>query len=347
MTATVVAQTLWEEQLPLAFLDGVTPLGRDLQGLAAALGRAVPISHLAALHPQRPFLQRSVAVRSGDLVVSAVAHSGIYGENLVQEKAVFSMPFFGEKRFRVGGQTFLTRAGQDSIFLPVEPFSVETTAFSGVAFCVNPWRLARVADTMAGPEREPVALVRQPLLFSDADPVQGHLLGVLRKTLALIDLVTLDDGVVPAMVRLDDLILRLLALLVYPKLLAGSTAVEHPATGPQAEAALEALIDTMRVDLAHPWGLTDLERASGLSRPQLDQAFRARFSCSPLQWLRRQRLCWARQVLERPGNRLGLWDLAQLCGYRSQEEFRREFQGSFLLTPDRLLELAQRRDAEK
>jgi hypothetical protein len=157
MSTTVVAQTLWEEQLPLAFLDGVTPLGRDLQGLAAALGRAVPISHLAALHPQRPFVQRSVAVRSGDLVISAVAHSGIYGENLVQEKAVFSMPFFGEKRFRVGGQTFLTRAGQDSIFLPVEPFSVETTAFSGVAFCVNPWRLARVADTMAGPEREPVA----------------------------------------------------------------------------------------------------------------------------------------------------------------------------------------------
>ena len=217
--------------------------------------------------------------------------------------------------------------------------------YDGTPFAFLPQPL--LAEDKVRHVGEPVALVRQPLLFSDADPVQGHLLGVLRKTLALIDLVSLDDGVVPAMVRLDDLMLRLLALLVYPKLLAGSTAVELEVAGPQAEAVLDALIDTMRVDLAHPWGLSDLERASGLSRPQLDQVFRARFSCSPLQWLRRQRLCWARQVLERPGNRLGLWDLAQLCGYRSLEEFRREFQESFLLTPDRLLELAQRRDAEE
>ena len=86
---------------------------------------------------------------------------------------------------------------------------------------------------------------------------------------------------------------RLMALLIYPQLMAcpGGTS---SSLATHERVALDDLVAAIRADLPGPWNLTRMERHAGLSRPQLQRLFQISFHCTPLEWLRHQRLCWAR-----------------------------------------------------
>jgi transcriptional regulator GlxA family with amidase domain len=106
---------------------------------------------------------------------------------------------------------------------------------------------------------------------------------------------------------------------------------------PQADGALDSLIDWMHAHCHEPISLTELEQRSHYSRRNLQYAFKARFGCGPMQYLRRQRLWQARRRLERadPGSTLS--GIALASGYLSLESFRRDFRRRFGVAPSVLL----------
>jgi transcriptional regulator GlxA family with amidase domain len=79
-----------------------------------------------------------------------------------------------------------------------------------------------------------------------------------------------------------------------------------------------------------------MERQAALSRPSLRRHFQVHFGCGPLEWLRHQRLCWARQLLDGPLP-FPLSELALRCGYGDLTEFRSAFEHQFHLPPESLV----------
>jgi AraC-like DNA-binding protein len=322
--------------LPLAFGNGQARVNHDPDALATQLRQSVPLRDLSPLPSSGSFVHRAVHVRASQLVITAAAHSPLRGANHSQAKAVFTLPIMGEKRFGVAGRPYRARAGHSALYLPGEAYSLETTTCSGVMFSVCPLDLAAVGNAMAGPRADhPCLPMERPVLLLESHPRQGNLLALLRRSLRLIDLVSRSGPTLPGHLGLDDKVMRLLALLLYPQLTAPATDAA-PTGGPEEAQAFDALLDALRHDLHGAWTLTRMERQAALSRPSLRRHFQVHFGCGPLEWLRHQRLCWARQLLDGPLP-FPLSELALRCGYGDLAEFRSAFEHQFHLPPESLV----------
>jgi AraC-like DNA-binding protein len=320
-------------QLPLAFGNERARVDHDPDQLAELVSRAVPLRDLSPRHPSKPFVHRAFHVQAATLGITAAAHSPLHGANFAGSKAVFTLPTAGEKRFLIDGQIHRARAGYCALFLPGEAYSLETTACSGVMFSLCPKELAAVASTMAGPEcSESFAPINRPIELLENHPQQGRMLALMRRSLQLIDLAILNGPCVPKQLGLDDKLQRLMALLIYPQLssppVSGQISLDKRHTD-----SFEALLEEMRKDLHGDWTLTRMERQAALSRLELHQLFQSAFGCGPMEWLRHQRLCWARLQLEdKPSVSVNV--LAFQCGYHDLKLFRRDFENLFLTTPE-------------
>lgn len=323
-------------RLPLAFGAQIARVDQDPDALAQLISRAVPLRDLTPRGSLQTFVHKAANVRAAQLEITAAAHSPLRGANHAQAKVVFTLPILGEKRFLIDGRPFLARAGHNALVLPGADYTVETSVTSGVMFSVCPRELATAASGMAGPDSGlRFAPIHRPLELLESHPRQGNLLALLRRSLRLIDLVRGNSPRLPQQLGLDDKILRLMALLIYPQLMGlGGAQLEH--FGPRETSSFEALMAAIRADLLADWTLSRMERQTALSRFQLRRQFQATFGCGPLDWLRQQRLCWARQRLDEP-NVPPLAQLALQCGYSDLAMFREAFENRFQIQPEHLL----------
>jgi AraC-like DNA-binding protein len=315
-------------QMPLAFGNRRATVEQDPDRLAQQVSRAVPLRDLSPQRSSAPFVHRSSHVQAGRVGITAAAHSPLHGVNHAHDKGVFTLPTLGVKCFHVGRHTYRAQAGQAALFLPGEAYSLETGHCSGVMFSLCPREIAAVATTMAGPQSGlRLAPIERPVSLRERDPRQGQLLALMRRSLQLIDLASLNGLKVPRQLGLDDKLQRLMALLLYPQLTApmpsDSLRLEQ-----RERVCFDALVAMIRQDLLGDWTLTRMERQAGLSRLQLEWCFQASFRCSPLAWLRHQRLCWARERLEDP-EPISLSELALACGFADEASFRRLFEDQF------------------
>jgi len=148
----------------------------------------------------------------------------------------------------------------------------------------------------------------------------------------------LRQGGVPEALRLDDLLVRQIVEVLAPALLADRT-VPDPAA---SDCAIDDLVDWIHAHCHEPISLSELEQRSHYSRRSLQYAFKARFGCGPMQYLRRQRLWLARRRLEEPGPECSVGSIASVCGYLSLASFSRDFQRCFGIPPSSLLAQRQR-----
>ena len=152
---------------------------------------------------------------------------------------------------------------------------------------------------------------------------QAALFLSLYRALALLNATVVARGTLPASLRLDDLLLRLVGLLL------GPLPNEPPPRPCGGGGPFEALIDWIEANCHLPLSLSDLESQSHYSRRSLQYAFRQRFGCGPMQYIRRQRLALAKQRLLAPLPGTTVTSVAQECGYLSVASFRRDYQQRF------------------
>jgi len=93
---------------------------------------------------------------------------------------------------------------------------------------------------------------------------------------------------------------------------------------PLDEAArLARLTDRVRAHPAEDWTLTSMADRAAMSVRTLQRQFRQSLGMSPVDWLVRERVELARQLLETSARPLG--QVASLAGFGSDESFRRHF----------------------
>lgn len=83
--------------------------------------------------------------------------------------------------------------------------------------------------------------------------------------------------------------------------------------------------------------IEDLVAVAGASSRSLFRSFRETRGCSPMEFVRRQRLAHARQMLENPHAQTSVTEVALACGFGDLGRFAKEFQRAFGLRPSELL----------
>lgn len=88
-------------------------------------------------------------------------------------------------------------------------------------------------------------------------------------------------------------------------------------------APLERLTAAMSVRPAAPWSASDMQETARISPAQLRRQFRTHLQSTPREWLRRERIMLAQDLLLRPGARVAA--VAEACGFADIYHFSREF----------------------
>lgn len=178
----------------------------------------------------------------------------------------------------------------------------------------------------------------QPQIFSLAEPHRAEAYRQLLLALQLLEQSLIASGRLPhPFLRLDDLILRAIALVLCPE----PNHAPQPATTPQPPQGLQQsvhhLMGWLLANLHQPITLADIERRSAYSRRAIQLGFKQQVGCGPMQWLRRQRLEAAYRQLQGAPADLTVSAVARRCGYLSLSSFSRDFSEAFKRTPSSLL----------
>ena len=105
---------------------------------------------------------------------------------------------------------------------------------------------------------------------------------------------------------------------------------------PERGATLGKLLEWMRRRLDQPLSLPELAERARMSERTLLRRFEEATGCSPKQWLTRERLNRARELLE--ASDLPIERIAQACGFGSADTLRHHFRHHLKLSPARYRE---------
>jgi transcriptional regulator GlxA family with amidase domain len=92
---------------------------------------------------------------------------------------------------------------------------------------------------------------------------------------------------------------------------------------------LDRVCQYIQENTHNPITLTDLERVSCMSRRNLHYVFQDHFKCTPMQWVRMERLEKARSMLMEVDSTLTVTTAAFLCGFNKASTFSHDYKLRF------------------
>jgi AraC-like DNA-binding protein len=142
---------------------------------------------------------------------------------------------------------------------------------------------------------------------------------------------------------LDEQVYRLLAMSLFQEEgVLENTQEQWGASTKQWTDKLDDLVDYIHSNAHLNLTLTDLEERSHYSGRQLQNLFREKFDCTPLQFVRRQRLSTAMEKLQTAGLGDTVTTIARDMGYRYTSSFSCDFQREFGVSPSVVLRSSRR-----
>lgn len=328
-------------QWPLVFHDQQAVVDTDPQVLATKLNQHFPVLDLTPRNDLvNPFLHRASTALAGDLTITAGYTSPIHGciDNNPGVGAI-NICYQGEASYGVDGNTFNINAGAPLYFNPGFAYTYATGHYNGLVLHVDLQRLQDTAAAIGGmglSGRRFASDLQRPQVLSMAEGRQAALMHTLRRAFALLDSPELQARGELGVLQIDNLIYRILALALCHQLDGG------PGKGLSRQMIFEELLEWISANLQLPINLTLLEQRSGYSRRNLQLAFSQRFGCGPIQWIRRQRLCLARQQLLNPAPSDSVACISAKLGFSNLSAFSRDFHNTYGIRPSEMLREGRR-----
>ena len=308
----------------------------DPQEWAEAVCATTPVRICEPLQTTQPFRNDSAILRLGQVVVVATQGSAI---SLATEQHPFAqllIPYRGWGLWRLERTSYENPMGESVLYLPPAPLRLENDVTSGVALNISPASLVSTALTMAGPEGLPagrLSVFQQPKRLLMSDPGSARLINGLYSLLLTLDQLSSTPGTDMELLRFDDVLIRLVVLLLLPELRQDPPHRLELDASAAARNKLKNLLEWIETHLEAPISLSDLEAQVHWSRRTLQYAFHQAFGCSPMQWVRRRRLHRAMQRLSHPQPGDCVIAIGRSVGFGSAVSFSREFRRLYGCTP--------------
>jgi len=227
------------------------------------------------------------------------------------------------------------------LVVPNEGKQLSFAYHSGLSFQLDRNVLQRTIAVIGGVSA-PMTIDRPFVNGRDDRDASLNLPRMLFRFFDYIDTLLLEDPALPIWLGLDDQIYRMFAL----ECLAGFDPVQKTTRRQRSVAsesiALDDLVDWIRANLQRPLTLTDLQERSHYSTRQLQHLFKTRLNCSPMDFVRRERLGHAMDRLDSAGPGESVTTIARACGYRHLSNFSSDFRRQFGYSPSQVLRASMR-----
>lgn len=321
----VLPPLLFGEKQAVRHVDSRS-LGDQIQATFPGLNGYDPLGN-----PSHFFALSSAVNLPGLKVVTSSMSASRVDRDGYQEMTLM-IPLVGTCMVTALGKTLHWGAGLGGVFIPEMDGQVqgEGDERSLVLFNLRADRLDRTARAMAGlpPDKKLELNLEEPRLIPLA--MAGmEIETVFRQLGGLIDYHQLDPQRL-SLFGFSDIFYRYIVSLLNPELIA--PAKDEKAIRVIRLSALDQVCDAMKRNLAKKWTLTELELLSSLSARALQYAFKARFGCSPMDWLREERLQQARKrILLQEFE--SMTQLSDECGFSNPSQFGRYYKNRFGITP--------------
>jgi AraC-like DNA-binding protein len=224
-----------------------------------------------------------------------------------------------------------------SVFLNPRHGGIATTGYLSGIYCQIDHKRLHATIQAINPGKTPIS-VDQPLLFKPSK--KSCLSSDIIAFFSFIDSLLRENQTLPAALGLDDMLYRMLALSLLNE---GDTQGSDQRNDIQNwNWKLDDLVDYIKANSHLPLSITDLERISHYSARHLQYTFKDKLNCTPMQFLRNQRLSKAMERLQRtaPGDTIA--GVARECGYTNSQHFSRDFQKRFGIRPSTVLRHSQK-----
>jgi AraC-like DNA-binding protein len=313
-------------RLPFGERSAVTD--HNLNHYADQMAAVLPGLDVAVRGDKAEFAYKSHTQVIHGLHLVASANTPLYvGVDGVQH-ATLLIPFYGESEsVQRDGVRSGWAGGQRGAFFPPGASGGTTTGMrSTLTLNLDLNRLQTIASQMLGasPARQGVDLQLLKPRTLELNP-SGVSLGLAFQNLcSLIDLWQQQPQVLAHM-GIDDLMYRHVAVLLRPELflaLARNTPEKHERK--PSSKAITLLCDWLTAHLGERITMSDMEKMTGLSERSLQYAFLGKYGCTPMQWLKSERLAWARRLLQgaQPGTTVTtITTISHLCGFADPSAF--------------------------
>lgn len=270
-----------------------------------------------------------------ELQLICVQTTPLHAHLLDNGRVNVGLSYGGDLVYEADGHCTTARPG-DLLLCPNNGGVLSTDLCSGIAFQFDPKRLLRTMAVMLGHENGALDLSQAQALPTSRCSASGKPGGLLRELVAFIDRLRQENELLPEAMGLEDQCFRSLAL----ELLHANGRLDdlrRRRRHPGREAFLDDLVDYIMANLDRPITLTDLEEQSHYSGRQLQYMFRRKFECTPLQFVRKQRLNMAMARLEQCQRHDTVSKIARELGYRSTSTFSADFFRQFGTYPSVVL----------
>jgi AraC-like DNA-binding protein len=246
-------------------------------------------------------------------------------------KSCFIFPLQTMAVIHVDRDEYTLLQEQNMIYLPPIPWkiTVRSSVLSALVISVDTRTIQAQMTSSFGSKPYEEAIkqeLERPLLLSRQTEFGTSFIDSVQASLRFIESILMQANSAMPRLEVGELLLRQLIFLwndqLQGKMQEGSCTLD-----------LNQLVDWIRQHCCEPICLADLEALSGYTSRNLQRAFRKRFGCGPMQYLRRERLNIACHKLETspPGTRI--MAIADACGYKSLSAFSRDFKDAYKVTP--------------
>jgi AraC-like DNA-binding protein len=220
--------------------------------------------------------------------------------------------------------------------------SEESSSFTSIGFM--PLDLITAARTLAPPAWTPPLGQDTPLGSLLKKPAQGDqactelINAAISIIAALAELTRLDEELLNSAGLAQDLY-KVMALIAFDDL-RNSEFGGYRVEIDKVDRRLYLILDFIRLNLDKKISISLLHAQSTYSRRSLEYAFKEQIGCTPLQWIRRERMALALAKLKTsdPTNTT-VKDIASSCGYKSLSRFYIDFNSTYGCTPHDILRL--------
>lgn len=319
----------------LAFGNADARESGDLEAFAAAQRAVMPaIRRYEPLGRRRTFRHRAATLRLADLTLVASASTPVAVAAAESADTTLLFPLRGWSTSLIDGHEHRWAAGEAAMFLPGSRREGRSGVRSLLGISFDPDRLERTARAMLGRRgKRRLAIDLETPRPIPIHPARSPAGAMLRTILPLVDLAGADESTL-RLVGIDDMLYRLIALLLAPEALGEAF---RPQRESRPAAAVRRVTDHILAHLPGPIGLTDLERVSGLSSRSLQLAFRRVHGTSPGGWIRERRLLMARERLENPAPADTVTAIAIASGFVRPGSFAAAYSARFGEPPSKTL----------
>jgi AraC-like DNA-binding protein len=270
----------------------------------------------------RQLSHKANSITFGKISLTALAFSPVHISRNSATKRTIVIPFSGDLHFNTGKHTYVGEAGKTALFCAGDTRTgVTINGVSELLVELDDAYLFEVAQAMAGADQK-LALSTFALNRNRELPLNINgisFASIFRHHCRLVDSLRHQPHAL-AMTGADNALYRSFIALLAPDFVFGENA-RHVERRSKERDALGLVCDYIQANLNHPIYLTDLEKMSGLSARGLQYAFGQRFNCSPMIWVRQERLGLAHVLLSAAEPNTSVTSVAYITGFNNLSKF--------------------------